>query len=386
LDVFKDYLDDIRTAINFLNSSNNRIARFKEFCIAKGMTPRKFGLDMDVRWNSTFLMLKHLIPYKEVFTVFINTNYNSEHMLLTNVHWYVAEHIFKFLELFYDATVVLSGVYYPTAPLVLHHLIDIAEHLQKAERNEHFKEIAMPMKMKFLKYWDKILLLYSYAFILDPRAKMKGFHRALELLGKATNNDYNLYYGDVRSELTRLFSKYEDKYGTTRPRRPVFPPSGSAGRGKQSWSRLYGGPDPDSSLAAPSAVCELTSYLDSDPVTFFDDNFDILNWWREHKLTYPILSIMARDIMAVPVSTVSSESCFSLTGRILEDHRRRLVPEHVEMLTCIKDWDQATRRAQHTALDKDLEEAFKNLWIDDPPPEGSGSGTGTGTGTGSVRR
>jgi hypothetical protein len=121
LDVFKDYLDDIRTAINFLNSSNNRIARFKEFCIAKGMTPRKFGLDMDVRWNSTFLMLKHLIPYKEVFTVFINTNYNSGHMLLTNVHWYAAEHMFKFLELFYDATVVLSGVYYPTAPLVLHH-------------------------------------------------------------------------------------------------------------------------------------------------------------------------------------------------------------------------------------------------------------------------
>jgi len=59
--------------------------------------------------------------------------------------------------------------------------------------------------------------------------------------------------------------------------------------------------------------------------------------WRDHKLTYPIISIMARDIMSVPVSTVSSESCFSYTSRILEDQRRRLLPEHVEMLTCIKD-------------------------------------------------
>jgi hypothetical protein len=48
------------------------------------------------------------------------------------------------------------------------------------------------------------------------------------------------------------------------------------------------------------------------------------------------LGIMARDIMCVPVSTVSSESCFSLTGMILEERRWCLLPENVEMLTCIK--------------------------------------------------
>ena len=83
------------------------------------------------------------------------------------------------------------------------------------------------------------------------------------------------------------------------------------------------------------AVSELSAYLDSDCVTAYDDDFDLLLWWRDHKLTYPILSIMARDIMSVPVSTVSSESCFSLTGRILEDRRRRLSPENVEIPTCI---------------------------------------------------
>jgi hypothetical protein len=128
----KTYLEDFRTAINFLNSSNQRIALFKNYCNAQGLRPRKFGLDMDVRWNSTYLMLKHLLPYKEVFNVFINSNYGST--LLTPQHWHNAEQIMAFLELFYDCTVVLSGVYYPTAPLVLHHLLAIAEHLQEAKK------------------------------------------------------------------------------------------------------------------------------------------------------------------------------------------------------------------------------------------------------------
>ena len=117
----KPYTEDFRTAINFLNSSNQRIALFKEYCNAKGVRPRKFGLDMDVRWNSTYLMLKHLVPYKNAFFVFINANYGSQ--LLSARHWHVAEKILEFMEIFYKSTVVLSSVYYPTSPLILHPLI-----------------------------------------------------------------------------------------------------------------------------------------------------------------------------------------------------------------------------------------------------------------------
>jgi hypothetical protein len=66
-------------------------------------------------------MLKHLVPYKEVFSVFINSNYGSE--LLSPAHWHVAGKVSEFLEIFYDCTVTLSGVYYPTSPLVMHHVL-----------------------------------------------------------------------------------------------------------------------------------------------------------------------------------------------------------------------------------------------------------------------
>jgi hypothetical protein len=121
-------------------------------------------------------------------------------------------------------------------------------------------------------------------------------------------------------------------------------------------------------------VCELSAYLDSDNVTAYEDDFDLLLWWRDHKLTYLILSIMARDVMSVPISTVSSESCFSLAGRIIEERRRRLLPEHVEMLCCIKDWELGDKRLLHDAENKELEESYEKLYLD-KPREGDGTGT-----------
>jgi hypothetical protein len=110
----KPYLEDFRTTISFLNSSNQRIAAYKSFCVAMEVRPRKFGLDMDVRWNSTYLMLKHLIPYKSTFSMFIQTHYHHREegaTLLTDAHWYVGDKILEFLERFYASTIVMFGVY-----------------------------------------------------------------------------------------------------------------------------------------------------------------------------------------------------------------------------------------------------------------------------------
>ncbi|WVZ50926.1 LOW QUALITY PROTEIN: hypothetical protein U9M48_002131 [Paspalum notatum var. saurae] len=216
---FKPWLDAFRTAISFLNASNQRIAAYKSYCVAMGVRPRKFGLDMDVRWNSTYLMLKHLLPYKETFDMFLTTQYPrkpGDPELLTPAHWYVAAKLLEFLELFYDATVSLSGVYYPTSPLIMHTILDIAKHLHVYEHDKHIGPAVVPMKKKFLKYWKDIPYLYSIAFILDPRAKLRGFMSSLRLLSQLGINDYSSYYTDVRAELKMLFNKYDAKFGAVR--------------------------------------------------------------------------------------------------------------------------------------------------------------------------
>jgi hypothetical protein len=37
------------------------ITAFEGYCVSMNVCPRKFGIDVTVRWNSTYLMLKHLV-------------------------------------------------------------------------------------------------------------------------------------------------------------------------------------------------------------------------------------------------------------------------------------------------------------------------------------
>jgi hypothetical protein len=337
--------------------------------------PRKFGLDMDVRWNSTYLMLKHVIPYKTTFSVFIQTHYQQVmgQTLLTQAHWEIGEKILTFLELFYDSTVALSGIYYPTSPLMLHHIIEIASHLSNYENDILLTDIVVPMKSKFLKYWKNIPILYSFAFVLDPRAKLRGFNSALQFLSNVTFTDYSDYYNNVCTELSNVFPKYDSKFGGTRLQRATQ--SVSTSKVKFAWGKIYGTSSSNTGTtttsvghtSSPSNFCpvsELSMYVDSDPITVFDDDFGILSWWREHKNTYPILSILAKDVLTVPVSTISSESVFSLTSRVLEERRRCLTSEMVETLTCLKDWQMDDDREQHNLENPELQQAFENQYLD----------------------
>ena len=65
---------------------------------------------------------------------------------------------------------------------MLHHIIEIASHLSNYENDILLRDIVVPMKSKFLKYWKNIPILYSFAFVLDPRAKLRGFNSALQFL------------------------------------------------------------------------------------------------------------------------------------------------------------------------------------------------------------
>ncbi|CAL4909763.1 unnamed protein product [Urochloa decumbens] len=47
---------------------------------------------------------------------------------------------------------------------------------------------------------------------------------------------------------------------------------------------------------------------------------------------------MARDFLAIPLSTVASESTFSTAGMVIDKYRNSLSSETVEALICAKDW------------------------------------------------
>ncbi|KAL0285755.1 UNVERIFIED_CONTAM: putative AC transposase [Sesamum radiatum] len=67
-------------------------------------------------------------------------------------------------------------------------------------------------------------------------------------------------------------------------------------------------------------------------------DFDVLDWWRVHALKYKILSIMARDLLAIPITTVASEATFSAGSRVIDKYRASLTSDTVQVLMCGGDW------------------------------------------------
>ena len=67
-------------------------------------------------------------------------------------------------------------------------------------------------------------------------------------------------------------------------------------------------------------------------------NFDILGYWKNIRVKYPTLYRIAKDFLAILISTVASESAFSIGGQFLTPHRSKLNEDTVEALMCSQDW------------------------------------------------
>jgi hypothetical protein len=66
--------------------------------------------------------------------------------------------------------------------------------------------------------------------------------------------------------------------------------------------------------------------------------FDILDYWKVSSNKYPVLSLLAKDVLAVLASTVPSESAFSTGGRVIDPLRCSLSTHTVEASICAQSW------------------------------------------------
>ncbi|KAI5351243.1 hypothetical protein L3X38_004134 [Prunus dulcis] len=82
---------------------------------------------------------------------------------------------------------------------------------------------------------------------------------------------------------------------------------------------------------------EVDRYL-TDPIEKLVPNFDILKWWKLNRVKYSSLSLIAKDVLAIPVLTVALESCFSMSGRVINSFCASLTPKIVEALICSQNW------------------------------------------------
>ncbi|KAL3374831.1 hypothetical protein AABB24_006359, partial [Solanum stoloniferum] len=104
---------------------------------------------------------------------------------------------------------------------------------------------------------------------------------------------------------------------------------------------------------------ELSVYLEQQ-YDIDESDFDLLAWWKGNTKKFPLLSRMARDVLAVPVSTIPLDKVFKQDEVQIWEKENLLGDESVERIECLKDWIRAERRMQGLEeIDKDFLEGFE---------------------------
>jgi hypothetical protein len=197
------------------------------------------------------------------------------------------------------------------------------------------------MKDKFRKYWTDVHGLMEIATVLDPRYKlifMKAFYRTI--YGEEATD---IEVSRVKSLLYELVLEYQDSMEGMATTDAL----GAANRNvalNEGDDLMFGIFDKFLSEEPEESSTYLRTELDlylEEPTLPRTQELDIISWWQYAGIKYPTLRRIARDIMAIPVTTVASESVFSTGGRVISPHRSRLAPKTVEGLMCMQAWSRA---------------------------------------------
>jgi hypothetical protein len=184
------------------------------------------------------------------------------------------------------------------------------------------------MREKLNTYWQLSYLKIRIPVILDPRFKM---HFLEFRLNQWFQEEAFRYTSKVEKTFRKLFAEYSTETSDPFPEKaPVVDEKIDENNPWSDWGQHQ-------SAQRISTTNELDKYLEEETLSVGVE-LDILQYWNMHSGTYPTLARMARDILAVPASTVASKSAFSSAERIVSDYRSRLKSETIEALICFQDW------------------------------------------------
>lgn len=354
--VIHEAIDMIRELLKYIDSSPSRLQDFNTITSGMGLCAKKgISVDTPTRWNSTWKMLVDALTYKSVLTCYANRKMIESP---SEEEWEKAKAICEFLKAFEELTLIVSAHRKPTSHKFLPVVLSIRHALKDPgwQTSDVLKELATVMQTKLDKYWDPEEkenadpnrrrkskgIEFNHALVittfLDPRRKedyLDFFYCRL-----STNEEQITKQVEIALEWVRKYVKEYELLATistahSTPSSQGNTTIGSPIAGKRKLEEEFA--QHKSRRRSRVHKSELDAYLEEASEKAGDD-FDVLGWWKRHAEKFPILASMARDFLAIPLSTVASESAFSCGKRILGDKRSSLNPDMLEVLVCAKDW------------------------------------------------
>lgn len=308
------------------NDPQSSIAK-KRYKTLKGHTP--------TRWHSILVMLESLGTQRLAVS---RTLYrlSSTHSI-SESEWELVQQLIQFLKIFRSAVEIFSFDRKPTISCTLVFRAEI-ENALKVNSKDHImvvnlkENLAESIDLRF-PITEEILM----ATILDPRlANLPILARELEKVGMSK-------FEFVKSQLLKLppISNQSNK-PTVQPQPEIQLKTKSK--------------KPPSLL---STLIEKHAYTQSTTLNLVEDEravkeeihkyfitqiakedverFDILQFWNNHRTSLPKLSRLAKKILCIPATSVSSERAFSYAGILISAKRSSIGPSVIDKTLFLHD-------------------------------------------------
>ncbi|XP_044465415.1 zinc finger BED domain-containing protein RICESLEEPER 1-like [Mangifera indica] len=308
-----ELLSEIKMSFSYIRESPSNENRFRiALNKAKSMGKKVSSQGLPNKWIFDELeVLGSALGYKEAFCELETIDHNFRVINLTDEGWYKTTVAYECARVLKDAADNLSRSKYTTANVYFPKVCDIYMKLLQWEEsdNSYVREIASSIREKYFdRYWSQCNLALVIAVVLDPRFKMEmvvGWYK--ELYGEDANTRLRKIYNEVNN----VYNEYA-----------------KVPRMLDTLGRPCG-----------SSNSELDLYLMDLKIPSVEE-FDILAWWRTNSQKYPTLARMARDYLAMPISTsgFTLDSCHLSSELYNIFNCDGLDTDLKKALVCTKSW------------------------------------------------
>jgi hypothetical protein len=206
------------------------------------------------------------------------------------------------------------------------------EVLQRSKEEEGLSTMRWNMKNKFKECWKVCFLHFCMPMVMDPKYRLEHIKSRMQPFtvesAYTVDSDIDNYICEVHETLLNLYGEYSNQ---------IQEPDCT------SWSKISMGKFIGRDILhelylhteypyGQRPLTELDHYLQEARLATGESS--VLQWWKEHCLTYPTIGRMARDILALPCSTDNKAATRTARPVMFESGNT----SRVQILVCIQDW------------------------------------------------
>ena len=246
----------------------------------------------------------------KVFNAEFNYELIKVYEIFSKIDYQILNQLINFLKNFYELRLNLCKDSAPTLHLVLptkQKMLLLCNHIDN--------DLDIIKKLKDI-YKDNI---EKYMKISDMHIISTFLYPPLRSLNKLINND-------IKSEIHSKISQMLSEIKITETLKEIISTDNELDLCLQDFVDL--------SQNVSVNESEITSYINSS--INYNMSSSVIQFWDQNNSCYPKLSILAKRLLSIPATNLSSERNFSVAGHTLTDQRSNLKPITVNHLLFIR--------------------------------------------------